>query len=136
MKFTEILSRDHGYSLVELLFVIIILGIISSAIYVQVANINNEAKNVSLKSTAYSLQKSIKLHLAETDKLPIVKNNLLKFKKSSIDFRLTDEFELDDLDSFNNDTNNYSLKIYELNNNGNRTGKYAILTNDNIILTE
>ena len=126
--------NNKGFTLFELIIVIAILGILSSYLYIRLFGFTEKADEISLKTTAYSLKESIELFMAETDQIPLDKEGKLSFNNSSLEFNLTNKYELDNLESLKNNDKSYKLELYELKKNGERTGRLAIITEEKITI--
>src|SRR5215475_4226324 len=55
-------SRPHGFTLVEILIVVIILGILAAIVIPQFTNASNDARNNSVASTLQTLRGQIELY--------------------------------------------------------------------------
>ena len=54
-------SRKHGFTLVEILIVVIILGILAAIVIPQFTNASNDARNSSVQSTLQTMRSQLEL---------------------------------------------------------------------------
>lgn len=128
------MNSNKGFTLIELLIVIAVLGILLSIAAPRLSGVAENARDEGLRTTAVSLQKSIELHLTETNLFPNSDDTTFDFANSSIDFQLGDAYEVDGLDSYDSNDKSYTVNLYELNNEE-RTGRSALITKDSITVS-
>jgi len=64
-------SRGHGFTLIEILIVVVILGILAAIVVPQFGSASKEAKHASLRTTVHTLRSQIALfRLQHNDFLP------------------------------------------------------------------
>src|SRR6476646_6960981 len=69
------IRRNKGFTLIEILIVVIILGILAAIVIPQFSNASTSAKTSAVTSTAQSLRQQVALYkLQHADKLPDVAN--------------------------------------------------------------
>ena len=129
------LKNYCGFTLIELIIVISVLGILILIAFPRINNVTERSREESLNTTAVNLRKSILLHLAEYNYMPNTNDTELDFSKSSIDFNLGESFEVEGLDSFSKSNNSFLIYLYELSSLGKRTGNYAIITENAVSIT-
>src|SRR5258706_1199707 len=67
------IRRTRGFTLIEILIVVIILGILAAIVIPQFSNASTSAKTSAVTSTAQSLRQQVALYkLQHNDKLPDV----------------------------------------------------------------
>src|SRR5215472_516949 len=67
------IRRQKGFTLIEILIVVIILGILAAIVIPQFSSASNDARKSSLESTVQSLRTQVALYrLQHNDKLPAV----------------------------------------------------------------
>jgi len=67
MSFTDIKTKSQGFTIVELLIVVVVIAILAAITIVSYNGITNRAKASSAQSVASSLQKKIELFAADGD---------------------------------------------------------------------
>src|SRR3954464_9824606 len=77
-------SRKSGFTLIEILIVVIILGILAAIVIPQFSSASGDAKKASLQSTVQTLRSQIALYkLQHSDKLPVLGTNWDALVKTS-----------------------------------------------------
>jgi len=71
MSFTDIKTKSQGFTIVELLIVVVVIAILAAITIVSYNGITNRANASSAKSTASSMQKKIELYQADKGRYPI-----------------------------------------------------------------
>src|SRR3546814_525078 len=64
------MKRGHGFTIVELLIVIVVIGILAAITVVAYIGISNQAADAALKSDLRQMAKQVQLYIAEHDDLP------------------------------------------------------------------
>lgn len=70
MSFTDIKNKDQGFTIVELLIVVVVIAILAAITIVSYNGITNRANQSASKSTAASVQKKAELYFAEENVYP------------------------------------------------------------------
>lgn len=71
MSLTDIKNKSQGFTIVELLIVVVVIAILAAITIVSYNGITNKANASAAKSTAASLQKKIELYQADKGRYPI-----------------------------------------------------------------
>ena len=71
MSLTNIKTKSQGFTIVELLIVVVVIAILAAITIVSYNGITNKANASAAKSTAASLQKKIELYQADQGRYPI-----------------------------------------------------------------
>ena len=71
MSFTDIKTKSQGFTIVELLIVVVVIAILAAITIVSYNGITNRANASSAKSSAAALQKKIELYQADEGRYPI-----------------------------------------------------------------
>lgn len=79
--------RTNGFTIVELLIVIVVIAILASITIVAYGGIQNRAKSTSAKTLATNVHKAVEIHYADTGVYPAIADltntSLVKFDSSS-----------------------------------------------------
>jgi prepilin-type N-terminal cleavage/methylation domain-containing protein len=70
MSLTDIKNKSQGFTIVELLIVVVVIAILAAITIVSYNGITNRANASAAQSTAASLQKKIELYQADEGKYP------------------------------------------------------------------
>ncbi len=76
MSFTDIKTKNQGFTIVELLIVVVVIAILAAITIVSYNGITSRANQSASKSAAATLQKKVELYFAEAGNYPIAKANL------------------------------------------------------------
>jgi general secretion pathway protein G len=77
-------TAKKGFTLIEILIVVIILGILAAIVIPQFSSASSDAKKASLQSTVQTLRSQIALYkLQHGDKLPVLDTNWDALTKTS-----------------------------------------------------
>lgn len=76
MSFTDIKTKNQGFTIVELLIVVVVIAILAAITIVSYNGITNRANASSAKSTAATWQKKIELYQAEKGGYPFAFSSL------------------------------------------------------------
>lgn len=76
MGFTNIKAKNQGFTIVELLIVVVVIAILAAITIVSYNGITSQANASAAKSTASTVQKKIELYQAEESHYPISKADL------------------------------------------------------------
>lgn len=68
------LSKTKGFTIVELLIVIVVIGILASITIVAFNGVQNRAKSTAASSLAQNVRKAADLHFADTGTYPTIAN--------------------------------------------------------------
>jgi prepilin-type N-terminal cleavage/methylation domain-containing protein len=71
MSLTDIKNKSQGFTIVELLIVVVVIAILAAITIVSYNGITNRANASAAKSTAASIQKKIELYQADQGRYPI-----------------------------------------------------------------
>ena len=71
MGFTDIKTKNQGFTIVELLIVVVVIAILAAITIVSYNGITNKANASSAKSLASSIQKKVELFQADKGRYPI-----------------------------------------------------------------
>ena len=82
MSFTDIKTKSQGFTIVELLIVVVVIAILAAITIVSYNGITNRANASSAKSSAAALQKKIEIYAAEEGRYPIDDSELTAANKS------------------------------------------------------
>ena len=72
MSFTDIKNKNQGFTIVELLIVVVVIAILAAITIVSYNGITNRANQSASKSSAATVQKKAELYFAETSAYPTV----------------------------------------------------------------
>jgi prepilin-type N-terminal cleavage/methylation domain-containing protein len=125
------LSYNNGFTLIEILIIITVLGVLVGIVLPRLSGITDDARDEGLRTTAVFVKNSIELHLAEINQMPNSDDETFDFTNSSIDFSLSDSYEVEGLNSYDSTDSSYTINLYELDN-GNRTGRSATITESSV----
>ena len=67
MSFTDIKTKNQGFTIVELLIVVVVIAILAAITIVSYNGITSRANNSSAKSAASNVAKKVEAYAAETD---------------------------------------------------------------------
>jgi general secretion pathway protein G len=89
MKKRKTNKREAGFSLIELIVVVTIIGILASVAVVQVRNVQRKAQEAALKDNLFEMRKAIDNFYADKQRYPndlneLVPNYLRKIPKDPI----------------------------------------------------
>lgn len=76
MSFTDIKTKNQGFTIVELLIVVVVIAILAAITIVSYNGITSRANHSASKSAAATLQKKTELYFSEVGNYPIAKANL------------------------------------------------------------
>ncbi|MGH7218363.1 MAG: type II secretion system protein [Candidatus Microsaccharimonas sp.] len=82
MGFTDIKAKNQGFTIVELLIVVVVIAILAAITIVSYNGITSQANASSAQSTAATVQKKIELYQAEEGYYPISKADLTATNES------------------------------------------------------
>lgn len=71
MSLTDIKNKSQGFTIVELLIVVVVIAILAAITIVSYNGITNKANASAAKSTAAALQKKVELYQADKGRYPI-----------------------------------------------------------------
>ena len=118
-KINEIFKSSKGFTLVELMIVIGIIGILAGIIMPKINGMREKAKNTAIASLASNIRTSLEIYYAENSMYPEYGSNINSGN------------EWEDLDSLLStinlgDINQYNVKEIEYANNSGDLDKYLI----------
>ena len=76
MSFTDIKTKSQGFTIVELLIVVVVIAILAAITIVSYNGITGKANQSASKAAAATLQKKTELYFAEVGNYPVAKANL------------------------------------------------------------
>ncbi len=82
MSFTDIKTKSQGFTIVELLIVVVVIAILAAITIVSYNGITSRANASSAKSTASTVQKKIEAYNAEVGNYPTAESNLTAANQS------------------------------------------------------
>jgi len=85
MSFTDIKNKNQGFTIVELLIVVVVIAILAAITIVSYNGITNRANASAAKSTAATWQKKIELYQAEKGGYPFAFSSLNTSPTTSAD---------------------------------------------------
>lgn len=71
MSFTDIKTKNQGFTIVELLIVVVVIAILAAITIVSYNGITNKANQSAAKAAAATAQKKIELYNSENSRYPI-----------------------------------------------------------------
>lgn len=71
MSFTDIKTKSQGFTIVELLIVVVVIAILAAITIVSYNGITNRANQSSSKATAATVQKKVELYNSDVGNYPI-----------------------------------------------------------------
>lgn len=71
MSFTDIKTKSQGFTIVELLIVVVVIAILAAITIVSYNGITNRANQSASRSTASTVQKKIELYFSEVGNYPV-----------------------------------------------------------------
>ena len=77
--------KNRGFTLVEILIVVIILGILAAIVIPQFTNASNDARNNSVASTLQTLRGQIELYKIQHSDTPPAQDNIIALLTSKTD---------------------------------------------------
>lgn len=82
MSFVDIKNKSQGFTIVELLIVVVVIAILAAITIVSYNGITNRANASAAKATASTFQKKAELYQSETGRYPISMTELSDTTKS------------------------------------------------------
>ena len=101
-------ESEEGFTLIELMLVVAVLGIIAGIAVPQITGVQDEANVAALESTAATIQNAMEREKAMEGQYPDLDNNGTDLDGALQNTDLSGDF---DVDSMSNTTDGYSITI-------------------------
>ena len=101
-------ESEEGFTLIELMLVVAVLGIIAGIAVPQISGVQDEANVAALESTAATIQNAMEREKAMEGQYPDLDNNGTDLDGALQNTDLSGDF---DVDSMSNTTDGYSITI-------------------------